>query len=235
MRCGNSEQQERRSSLRWLMLLVVLLLAGTLTGCVASRSEIKGAYTGQAQKNLGAEKVSAVFIFRHLYQYHGFDIIPKLSYYGVKDFDNLFRDALKEISNISRYDTYTELSNDVNDPERRQQLETLRNSHDYTLDIRIFEETSFKQQFLSGTIGILSLTLIPVPFSWDYTFSTDLYDKNGKLVRSYQRKATLNNWVEAFLLFAYPFHPLEEKREIIYSESLHDIFRQIEAEKVLKM
>jgi predicted alpha/beta-hydrolase family hydrolase len=59
-------------------------------------------------------------------------------------------------------------------------------------------------------------------------------DKKGSLVRRYQRKATLDNWVEALLIFAYPFYPVEGKREEIYSDSLHDIFRQIEAEKVLK-
>jgi hypothetical protein len=37
-----------------------------------------------------------------------------------------------------------------------------------------------------------------------------------------------------FLIFAYPFYPLEGKREEIFSESLHDTFRQIEAEKVLR-
>jgi|GEM_PF-5970172 len=32
-----------------------------------------------AEKNLGAEKVSVFFLFRHLEQQHGFDSIPKLS------------------------------------------------------------------------------------------------------------------------------------------------------------
>jgi hypothetical protein len=73
-----------------------------------------------------------------------------------------------------------------------------------------------------------------MPYSWDYTITANLYDRNGKLIRSYQRKSTLDNWMQVFLIFAYPFHPLEGKREQIYSESMHDIFRQIEAEKVLK-
>jgi hypothetical protein len=73
-----------------------------------------------------------------------------------------------------------------------------------------------------------------MPYSWDYTITANLYDKDGKLISSYQRKATLSNWVQVVLMFFYPFHPLEGKREMIYTESLHDIFRQIETEKVLK-
>ena len=83
-------------------------------------------------------------------------------------------------------------------------------------------------------MSLLSLTVIPAPYEWDYTVTADLRDRGGKLVKSYERKARLTNWVEAFLIFAYPFHPLEGKREEIYAESLHDIFRQIETEKVLK-
>lgn len=215
-------------------LLVALLLAGSLAGCAASRSEISGAFTHPPEKNFAADKVNVFFLFQHLEQQHGFDTIPKLKAQGVKDFDNIFRDALNEISNISEYDTYTENPNDVNSPERRQKLESHKGSHDYTLEVRFLEESSFKQQFLSGTISLISLTIIPMPYSWDYTIAADLYDKGGTLVRSYQRKATLSNWVELLLLFAYPFHPLEGKREQIYAESLHDIFRQIETEKVLK-
>jgi len=213
---------------------LVLLLFAISFGCAASNSEISGSYNLPTQKNLQAEKVSVFFLFQHLAQQHGFDTIPKLKSNGVRDFDNIFRDALNEISNISQYDTFTEDPNDVNRPKRRQELETFKKNHDYTLEIRFFEESSFKQQALSGTISLLSLTLIPMPYSWDYTISADLYDKRGKLLQSYQRKATLKNWVELFLIFAYPFHPLEGKREQIYAESLHDLFRQIETEQVLK-
>lgn len=223
-----------RSGTRRIILLLCLLLAAALFGCAASNSEISGSYNLPAKKNLGAEKVSVFFLFQHVAQQHGFDTIPKLQSNGVKDFDNIFRDALNEISNISQYDTFTEDPNDVNSPKRRQELEILRNSHDYTLEVRFFEESSFKQQALSGTISLLSLTIIPMPYSWEYTISANLYDKGGKLLQSYQRQATLNNWVELFLIFAYPFHPLEGKREQIYADSLHDLFRQIEAEQVLK-
>ena len=243
----------RKRRLQGMHLLTALVVAGTLVGCAASRSNMTGLFGGPTEKNMGGEKVSVFFLFKHLEQQRGFDAVPKLKdtgvsvfenpwddafpelvYSGVNDFENLFRDALSEISNISEYNTYTGSPQDVNNPRRRQECEELRESHDYTLEIDFLEESSFKQQFLSGTISLLSLTVVPAPYSWDYTITAKLYDKEGKLAHSYQRKATLNNWVQTLLVFVYPFHPLEGKREEIYKESLHDIFRQIETEKVLK-
>uniref|UniRef100_A0A831XGT5 Lipoprotein n=1 Tax=Geobacter metallireducens TaxID=28232 RepID=A0A831XGT5_GEOME len=229
--------QSTTMSTRWLKgltALIAMLLAGMLAGCAASRSPVTGKFDRPAERNAGAEKVRVFFLFRHLEQQHGFDSIPKLKAHGVKDFDNLFRNALGEISNVSPYVTFTESPADVNNPKRREELDTFRRTHDYTLDIDFFEESSFAEQCLSGTISLLSLTLIPMPYTWDYTITANLSDKSGKAIRSYQRKATLKNWTQAVLIFAYPFHPLEGKREEIYAESLHDIFRQIEAERVLK-
>ena len=221
-------------TIRSIALLLTVVLAVMLSGCAASRSKVTGAFDRSTEKNLGAEKVSVFFLFRHLTQEHGFDSIPKLKDHGIKDFNNLFRDALGEMSNVSQFVTFTESPADVNNPKRRQELETLRIGQDYSINVEFFEETSFKQQFLSGTISLISLTLIPMPYTWNYTITANLLDKDGKLVRSYQRKATLDNWMHALLIAAYPFYPIEGKREEIYAESLHDIFRQIETEKVLK-
>ena len=79
----------------------------------------------------------------------------------------------------------------------------------------------------------MTLTAVPVPFDREYTISATV-SKGGARVGQSWRRATLSNWVEAFLIFAYPFYPLEGKREEIFSDPLHDTFRQIEAEKVLK-
>lgn len=215
-------------------LFFALLLVCVLAGCAATRSQMSGAFNQPSEKNIGAGKVSVFFQFRHLKQEYGFDSIPKLQAQGVKDFDNLFRDALTEISNISTYATFTEAPTDVINPKRRQELETLRSEHDYAIKVDIFEESSFKQQCLSGTISLLSLTIIPMPYTWNYTISANLSDKNGNLIKTYQRKADLDNWMQALLIFAYPFYPIEGKREEIYEESLHNIFRQIETEKTLK-
>lgn len=219
---------------RCLQLAAAMALAAMLSGCIASRSEIMGAYGGQPAKNTEAKQVSVFFQFRHMGQQHGMDTIPKLHNQTVVDFDNIFRNALGELSNVSRYDTYMELTTDVNNPERRQKLETLKAANDYTLEVTFLEESSFSQQFISGAISLVSLTAIPVPYSWDYTITAVLKDKEGGTIRSYSRTATLSNWVEGLLIVVYPFYPYEGKREEIYSESLHDIFRQMEAEKVLK-
>jgi hypothetical protein len=212
----------------------ILTLACLLSACAASRSPLTGTFTRQSEKNYRAEKTTVCFLFGHLTQVHGFDSIPKIQEHGVKYIYNIFRDALPEITNISSYVTFTESPADVNNPQRREELKQLRNTHDYTLQINFFEESSFKQQFLSGTISLLTLTVVPMPYTWNYTISANLYDQRGRLLHSYQRGASLKNWMELFLLFAYPFHPIEVKREAIYAESLHDIFRQIETEKVLK-
>lgn len=215
-------------------LLLALLGVLLLGGCIATRSEIAGTFSGQPEKNTGADKVTLLFHFKPVQQQHGFDNIPKLKFFVVKDFDDLFRDALTELSNIAEYNTYTESPHDVNQLKRRQDLDKFKKSHDYTLEIVFFEESSFKQQCLSGTVSLLSLAVVPMPYTWDYTITATLLDKQGKTLRTYQRKASLDNWVEALLIFAYPFYPIEGKREEIYSLSLHDIFRQIETEKVLK-
>jgi len=214
-------------------LALAFVAAALLSGCLATRSDITGTYSGPVAAQPSAKRVSVLFVFRHETQQHGFDTIPKLQYSGVKDFDNLFRDALREITNISSYQTFTEQPSDVNVPKRREELAAARAAADYTVEIEFLEESSFKQQALMGTISLLSLTAVPVPFDWDYTISTSVTRKDGARVGQYRRAATLSNWVEAFLIFAYPFYPLEGKREEIYSDSLHDTFRQIEAERVL--
>ena len=107
----------------------------------------------------------------------------------MKDFDDLFRDALHEISNISRYETFTERPNDVNEPKRRDQLAAARASNDYTIQIEFLEESSFRQHFFMGTVAALSATLIPVPFDWEYTISTTVTRKGGERVARYRRRS----------------------------------------------
>jgi hypothetical protein len=214
-----------------VMTLLCLLL---LSGCAATRSEIREAYTAPVAKRSDSGKVSVFFLFRHLEQSHGLDTIPKLKGTGVKDFDNLVRDSLSELGNLGKFSTDTELPTDVNSPERREKREANRGKHDFTVEISIFEESSFRQQCFSAVVSTLSLTAVPMPYSWDYTVTATVYDKGGARVKEYRRAATLNNWLQGLLVFAYPFYPLEGKREEIYSETLHNIFRQMDGERVLK-
>lgn len=215
------------------LLALVMLISVLTAGCAASRSPIEGAFGRSVPPNPNAGKVTVLFVFRHEVQMHGFDTIPKLQNAGVADFDNLFGEALREISNIGKYKTHTELPNDVNDPQRRETLIAARAAMDYVVEIDLVEESSFRQQALSATVSTLSLTVIPMPYNWDYTIRARVISRDGKRVATLQRKARLANWVEAFLIFAYPFYPLQGKREEIYSDFLHDVFRQIEADRVL--
>lgn len=48
------------------------------------------------------------------------------------------------------------------------------------------------------------------------------------------REATVTTWVEALLLPAYPFCPVERVREVVYVEFLHDAFRELESRGVLR-
>ena len=61
--------------LKWMTLVIAVLLAGMLAGYAASRSPVSGAFNRPAERNLGAEKVSVFFLFRHLEQKHGYDLI----------------------------------------------------------------------------------------------------------------------------------------------------------------
>ena len=210
-----------------------LLLPILLAGCISTRSEVTPSF-GAARPNLGAGSVTVLIVLRNYTQQHDFDTIPKMQSYEVKDFTDVLRDSLKEISNISRYDTWSEMPGDVSSPDRKSALAAARAGHDYSLDIEFLEETSFPQQFLMGAISVASGTLVPVPYDWDYTISTVVTRRDGTRVAQYQRKATLSQWVQACLVVAYPFYPFEGKREEIYSQSLHDTFRQLESEQVLK-
>ena len=93
---------------------------------------------------------------------------------------------------------------------------------------------SFAKNFLGTFFTSASLTLVPIPFTYSYSVDTDLYDSNGQLLKSYSRKASLTKWVQTLLVFVYPFHPDQRKKEELYVEFLHDIFKQIEKEKMLK-
>lgn len=219
---------------RIAILLLSALAVFVMQGCATSRSEMSGKFARPYQVNAETGQVSILFHFRHMSQQHGWDSIPKLKAQGVADFNNLFRDALVEIGNVARYDTFTESPADIDSPQRRAELAAFRQANDYTIALDFFEETSFKQQFFSGFVSLCSLTLIPMPYTWDYTITANVSDKHGKRVGTYQRRASLYQWSQALLLFAYPFYPYQGKREEIYSEALHDIFRQIETERVLQ-
>lgn len=215
--------------------LIILLAVFLISGCASFRSGIQGKYEEKSQKNLGAEKVSVLFVFDHYHQAKGYDAIPKLEnkHQILSDFDDLFIDALNELSNVRKYNTYTEYSSDVADSKRRAEKDSLITVHDYIVRIKIMRENSFAQYFLGSLFSSVSATALPIPYKKNYSITVSVYNSKDILIKTYTRKATLTKWVQAGLIFIYPFHTEKRKAEEIYILFLHDVFRQIETEKVL--
>jgi hypothetical protein len=222
--------------LKFVKMSLVLILIYLLTGCATFKSDLKGKYIAPAEKNYEADRVSVLFIFSHFRQTKGLDAIPKLDnqYERIRGFDDFFQDALNEFSNVKNYATFTEYAADVNDPARRAQKDSLIRSHDYIIKIKFKREKSFAKNFLGSITSSVSLTLLPIPYTYSYSVSAEVYDSQLHLLKNYSRSASLTKWVQTFLILAYPFHPEQRKKEELYVQFLHDIFKQIESEKTLK-
>jgi hypothetical protein len=218
-----------------IVLLALALTASLLTGCATFRSDLGHRYEGQVRRN-EAKPVSVCFVFSHVSQMVGMDAIPKLQdkYQRLQDFDDIIIDAHRELSNLGQYSTFTDEASDVNDPARRKLKDSLMTAQDYTIKMRIETKKKFSNYFLGALASSISATILPVPYYQYYTVTTDVFNHDRKLIATYTRSATLTKWVEALLIVAYPFHPEERKREEIYMAFLHDTFKQIESEGVLK-
>jgi len=213
---------------------IICLSALMIAGCASFRSELNGGFRGDVRPNLNAKRVSVLFQFSHVRQTLGYDAVPKLEnkYQILSGFDDIFMDALREFSNIDRYATFTEYASDVNDPERRARRDSLIASKDYVVEIRIKMEKRFTSYFLKTLASTATLTIVPMPYTQSYTAEARVYDREKKLAGTFHRGARLTKWVQPLLIFLYPFHPQERKREEIYLQFLHDIFRQIESERL---
>jgi len=216
---------------------IIVFMAGIflLTGCASFRSGIQGKFEGTAEKNFGAEKVSALFIFDHYKQSVGYDAIPKMEkkFQIIDEFDDLFLDALSELSNVGRYNTYTEFSSDVADPKRRAEKDSLLTVHDYIFRIKFTKENSFARYFLGALFSSASATILPIPYKKNYSVNVSICNSQDVLIKTYTREASVTKWVQSALIFIYPFYTEKKKTEEIYIAFMHDIFRQVEAEKVL--
>ncbi len=218
-------------------LSTTLILIFLLSGCATFRTEIEGASGLEEQKIMGADPVDVLFVSRHLVQTKGLDAIPKLQnqYQIIRGYDDILLDATKEFSNLNRYAAYTEFSSDMSDPKRIALKDSLMKSYALRIVMEVRKEKTFSKYFL-GTIGsVVSLTLLPIPYTQEYYFDVEVFDSQGRLTRTYARSAKTTKWVEAFLLPVYPFHTEKRKTEDIYVDFLHDVFREIEADKVLRV
>ncbi len=217
----------------FFLVLSVLLM---ISNCATFRTEMEGASGLKQDKTIGAEPVDVLFMSRHLVQTRGLDAVPKLQnkYQIIRGYDDILLDATKEFSNLNRYAAFTEFSSDMSDPERIKLKDSLMTSYEIRIAIEIRKEKSFSKYFL-GTIGsVISLTLLPIPYTQEYYLDVEVFDSEGRLINTYSRSANTTKWVEALLLPVYPFHTEIRKTEDIYVDFLHDVFRQIEAEEVLR-
>ncbi|NQV30411.1 MAG: hypothetical protein HQ508_05950 [Candidatus Marinimicrobia bacterium] len=217
-------------------LMIAMGLLYFVVGCATFRTEMEGSSGLEQQKIMGTEPVDVLFVSRHLQQTRGLDAIPKLQnrYQIIDGYDDILLDATKEFSNLSRYAAFTEFSSDMSDPERIKLKDSLMANYELRISMEIRKEKSFSKYFL-GTIGsVVSLTLLPIPYTQEYYLEVEVFDSKGRLAKAYSRSARTTKWVEAFLLPIYPFHTEKRKTEDIYVAFLHDVFRQIEADQILR-
>jgi hypothetical protein len=217
-----------------VFISIALILGIVFSNCATFKSKMVGKHDVEGGKNYGAVGVKVLFAFSHYRQIRGYDAIPRLDnkYQRISGFDDFFNDALNEFSNISQYATFTDFSSDVNEPGRRALKDSLMSTHDYVVKIKFMRQKSFSKYFLGAIASSLTLSLVPIPYRNSYSVDVEILNSQRQLIKTYSRKAALTKWVQTLLIFAYPFHPEKRKKEELYVEFLHDIFQQIETERV---
>jgi hypothetical protein len=227
-------RNRRRIALGFCLLAIIAVLLLTAR-CATFTSDMKGSPGTAPAANLGADRVRVLFQFRHVHRTLGLDAIPKLEepHERLRGFDDFFGDALRELTNVGSYATFTESSADVNDPARRALRDSLAARSDFTVRLSFMRTRSFSRLFLGSLVSTAGLTVIPVPYGNAYSVTAEVTDRDGRLVLRCERNASLTKWVQGFLIFAYPFHAEQRKKEELYVRFMHDVFRQIETEKAL--
>jgi hypothetical protein len=207
------------------------LAALWLTACAAQISDLEGLYIDDAVPPASEQPVRVEFTVVHLAQRHGYDAVPKHRPPLVSEFEEIFRDAVREIEQLSSYTLVTETAprSGAEVVTRPDQL----SESDYSVRMVFLSESSFASETIWGLVAISSMMLFPAPFTADYSIETAVHDGDGHLVATYSRSARITSWVQAFLLFVYPFRPPEGEREALVSTLLRDLFRQMTAEGVL--
>jgi len=215
---------------------LLLIIITFISSCASSKSDLGMAYKGEVKRNPNTEKVSVLFVFSHVKETVGYDAIPKLEnrYQRLSGFDDIFYEANKKLSNIGKYATYIEEAEDVNNPKKRAEKDSLMKVYNYTVKIRIEKKNYFTRWAVGSIFSTISVTLIPVPYTKYYTVNTEVIDSSNKFIAKYERNFEITNWWQMFLSVVYPFHPESRKTEEMYLDFLRDIFNQIESEGILK-
>jgi len=216
-------------------LLFLFFIVTVINGCATFGVQVDGKFDKAPVKNSEAKKVKVLFVFDHTKQLDGLDAIPKLVSPGIalKDFNDIFLDALKEFSNLEGYHIISETSQDIEWSDKQKRKENLKKESDYVIETTILKKESFARNFLGGMVSLVSLSLIPVTYPKDYYFTVKVYNAKGLLLKEYKRTGYIKDWVQLVMLFYYPYHSPEKAVEDLYSTILHDIFREIENDKLL--
>ncbi|MDD5712647.1 MAG: hypothetical protein PHY31_07820 [Smithellaceae bacterium] len=217
---------------RWVGLFLAVVF---VIGCASFRQNDSVPAPVAERSNAGAAKVNVLFVFTHTKQMIGYDTIPKIitAQEVVPAFNDIFSNAVKTFSNVANYAIFNESAFDVNMPARRKEKADLKAANDFAVDINVKTTESFPRTFIGGFVTLGSITLIPFPYVTNYEAVATIYDAKGNALKSYTQKDQIKTWVQAFLVFYYPFHPQERVREEVYLGMLRNIFLQMEAEGIL--
>jgi hypothetical protein len=213
---------------------IFLLFLFLFPGCASFRTDISGLYSSNSIFST-KRPVKVFFDLYHYDQAIGKDAIPKLLYRpGINDFDDIFKESLKHFSNIKEFETFTNRASDIDDPDRRYIRDSLMNKSEYSIKIEVLREHQYAKHFIGAIVSSLTVTVIPISYSWDYSIIVTVTNKENQVEGKYKRSASITSWCQALLLFIHPFYAEEKKNEEIYLEMLSNIFAQIENENILK-
>jgi len=210
----------------------VWIMAFMLTACASFSPSINEKFPDETEKKDPADKVDVLFVIKHYEQTKGLDAVPKLKR-PPRNFDDLLNNALQEIGNIDNYNIITVFERDINNIDKRKQIERLKRESNYTVELNILQEKSFAKYFFGIIASSITATIVPIRYRRVYTFNTQVYNQQQQLVKSYERKGDINRWVQTLMVFLYPFNHDKRIKEELYVTCLHNLFGQIETERVL--
>lgn len=211
----------------WVLTLLLLIAS-----CATIKSPMHGKFEGEKASLIKSADVNVLFVFKNYSQTVGVDVVPKNRRLP-HNFNDMFREALEELSNIGSYNSITMDANFVNNKQKRQNLIRQKKESDFVIEFEIKKQRSFSKYFFGTVASSLSLTLFPVKYSDKYTVNAKVYKADGVILGEYQRSSELKKWVQTLMIFVYPFHHEKKKKEQVFVSSLADIFTQIESERIL--
>lgn len=214
------------------ILITAFALLFVLGGCASFRQDYVGRYAGALASTAPQPGYSTLFVIRHTKFLDGKDSVPKIipPSEAVRDFNDVFKDALKELPAVGSYNTFVESAADVENPFRRKEKSELVAASDVTVEIEVRRTESFRRNFLGMIASLATIAIVPVPYPSRYDISVTVTPRGGT-ARTFTRTATVTTWVHLFTIVYYPVYVPEKVTEEIYLDALRDVFRQISAEQ----